>query len=74
MELAFAAYLPVPHASQLPLPCWLWERPVSQSLHDAAAFPPHFPAPQTLPCSDDFELCEPALQAMHDEAPLAPPV
>ena len=43
-------------------------------LHDDAALPLHFPAPQSLHCSDEAVLFEPALQAVHVEAPRATPV
>ena len=43
-------------------------------LHDDAALPLHFPAPQSLHCSDEAVLCEPALQAVHVAEPFATPV
>ena len=47
IEPAFAAYLPVPHASQLSLPLKLWYRPFSQSLHSAAPAWLFLPAAQS---------------------------
>ena len=69
-----AATFPAAHESQLPWPVLSWYLPGSQSLHDDAALPLHLPAPQSLQCSDEAVLREPALQAVHAVAPLDLPV
>ena len=78
VELAFAAYLPVPHASQLSLPFKLWYRPFSQSLHCAApawlALPAAqsthtvvlvtFEMPEVLPAGHDSQLSDPSAKVV----------
>ena len=70
-ELAFAAYLPVPHASQLSLPFLLWCRPTSQSSHSLCPVPPcALPGRQRVQFrSPTAGACDPASQAMQVAAP-----